>query len=145
MIKIKISNEIEKIKNLNSEIKEVRYNDKILWGNEDITIKITYFNKKSGYLAQLNSVFIYTDKYKYSERLNSGDYRILKPLDKNGKKYVKIKAWGGFVNASLIIREKNGSWSKSLINKDEIVTNEPTFEVEIVNAADKKEYIVEIS
>ena len=145
MIKIKITGNIYDIKSTNNEIKEVRYNDDVVWGDSEVIVKITFSDIRNLNFRP-NSVYVYLDDPKNKGlQFKQGETRDIKPVLKNGKNYIKIETTGAIMNSSLIIKEKNGSWQKSLVTKDEIIINNTVFEIELVNASNNKEYIIEFN
>lgn len=142
---MKITDKISDIKNANHDIKEVRHTDIVVWGNSEVIVKITFSDIRN--LSFLpNSVYVYSDDPKNKGwQFKNGETRDIKPVLKSGKNYIKVETTGGIMNSSLIIKEKNGNWEKSLVTKDEIITNNTVFEVELANVSNNKEYIIEFS
>lgn len=142
---MKITEEISNIKSANNDIKEVRHNDVVVWGGGELIVKITFFDRRKNEL-QVNEVFVYSDDPKDKEnKFKSGETRDIKPILKNGENYIKVKTTGGVMQSSLIIKEKNGNWQKSIINKDDFVIGITVFDVELTNASNNKEYIIEFN
>lgn len=148
MIKIKIIDNISDIKSTNSEIKEVRYNDTVVWGGGELIVKITFFDRRSESQANANSVYVFTGdpkKVDYYGYFKSGETRDIKPDVKNGKNYIIVRTTGGVMQSSLIIKEKNGNWQKEIIKRDEFIIGETDFEIELANVSNNKEYIIEFN
>lgn len=144
MIKIKITDNISDIKSTNNEIKEVRHNDVVVWGGGELIVKITFFDRRSEYQAAANAVYVYADDFKKSgSNFKTGETRDIKPAVKNGKNYIIIRTTGGVMQSSLIIKEKYGNWKKEIIKRDEFIIGDTDFEIELVNASNNKEYIIE--
>lgn len=145
---MKIAQEISNIKSTNSEIKEVRYNDTVVWSGGELIVKITFYERRSQSQASANSVYVFTGdpkKVDYYEYFKSGETRDIKPAVKNGKNYIIVRTTGGIMQSSLIIKEKYGNWQKEIIKRDEFIIGNTDFEIELVNASNNKEYIIEFS
>lgn len=142
MIKIKITDNISDIKNTNNEIKEVRYNDMVVWGGGELIVKITFFDRRNFTIVP-NAVYVYSDNPGLA--FKSKETRDIKTISKNGKNYINIKIAGITMSSFLIIKEKIGNWQKTLINKDDFLLDDKIFEVELVNASNNKEYIIEFN
>lgn len=140
MIKIKITEEISNIKSANNDIKEVRYNDDVVWGDSEVIVKITFFDRRNLPVIP-NAVYVYSDNPGLA--FKSKETRDIKAISNNGKNYIKVKSTGSVMSSSLIIKEKNGSWQKTLINRDDFIFDDKIFEVELINASNNKEYIIE--
>lgn len=139
---MKIAEEISDIKNANNDIKEVRHNDIVVWGGGEIIVKITFFDRRN-ISVNPNAVYVYSDNPGLA--FKPKETRGIKTMSKNGKNYINIEITGSIFNSLFIIKEKDGNWQKTLINKDDFIFYGKIFEVELVNASNNKEYIIEIS
>ncbi len=139
---MKIAEEISNIKSANNDIKEVRHNDIVVWGDSEIIVKITFFDRRN-LNVNPNAIYVYSDNPGLA--FKSKEIRDIKTISKNGKNYINIKTTGSIFNSLLIIKEKDGNWKKTLISKDDFIFDDKVFEVELVNVSNNKEYILEFN